>query len=103
MPGGDLAPEGEPGGQVERTAKGEFGHRHPGGPQTARPGRIASDQHALQLAGALQRDREPQEKCLRTSVPPPRHRLKQPSGHQIHSRGISASKRPATVSQLSPR
>ena len=53
--GGNLAPEGRAGRQVEDAAEGEFADLDPGGAQALRPAGIAADQHALRLPSALQR------------------------------------------------
>src|SRR5439155_21811939 len=96
-PGGDLAPEGEAGTQVEEAPESEFADPDTGSAQGLRAVGISPDQHPLRLAGALQRRREPGEKTLRTAVRRTGDRLQHPAGHFI-----SASNSPATASQLHP-
>ncbi len=95
--------KGESGREIEGAAKGQLGHRDPRLVEGLRPGRIAADQHPLHLAGALQRRRQAHKKGFRPTVTRPGHRLQQPAGHQRSGLAISASKRAATASQLSPR
>ena len=94
----DLAPEAKPGGDVERPAKTQLADSDASGAQLPRAVGIAPDQHSLGFADTLQRGCETHKKGLRPSVTRPRHCLQQSPAHPI-----SASKRAATMFQLSPR
>src|SRR5439155_21248726 len=80
-PLGDLAPEGDPAGDIEWPAKAQLSDRDAGFAQGARPIGTVADDDALRLSRALQRPGEADEECLGAAVPRSGHRLQQAPRH----------------------
>ena len=98
IPRRDDAPEAESSADIERPAKPQLRHCHASLPQTPQSVGIAPDQNSLVFAHPLQCADQPHKEGFGPAMLRSGHRLQQPPAH-----AIKASKRPATMSQLSPR